>query len=117
MQATGQAPGSLRLYSGPVSDATAGTVSAPTGSPVEDPASRRIVELEERVASLQIDLWGARDAVIGATAAVGTQKAKVHELEHLCHLLRMDIERLQLNRTRQGRVVDRVVLKIQRFLA
>ena len=117
MQATGQVPGSLRLYSGEVSDATADKVSDPTGEPVLDPASLRNAELEERVASLQIDLWGARDAVIGATAAVGTQRAKVHELEHLCHLLRMDIERLQLNRTRQGRVVDRVVLKIQRFLA
>jgi len=82
-----------------------------------DEASARVPNLEDRIARLQIDLWGARDAVIGATAAVGTQRAKVHELEHLCHLLRMDIERLHLNRTRQGRVVDRVVLKLQRFLA
>jgi len=94
--------------------------SEATGAPAGDPRDRRIAELEAEVARLEdevgrlkLDLWGARDAAIGATAEVGTQRVRQKELEALIHQLRLQVATLSgTGRRTPGWYVDRVARAI-----
>ena len=92
------------------------TSSTTAGEPTTtDPRDARIAELEAEVAKLRIDLWGARDAAIGATAEVGSSRAKVVELEAHINQLRTELSlRGGHGRRTPGYYVDRVALGVYR---
>jgi hypothetical protein len=54
-------------------------------------SASRVELLESQIAELKQELWIARDAAIGATAELGTARAKVVELEALVHQLRSQL--------------------------
>ena len=84
--------------------------------PSEDPRDARIAELEAEVVKLRTDLWGARDAAIGATAEVGSWRVKIVELEALIHQLRTEMSLLGAGSGRRtpGYYVDRVARGVYR---
>ena len=51
----------------------------------------RTVPDDDEVSRLTRELWVARDAVIGATAELGTARSRVTELEGLVHQLRIEL--------------------------
>ena len=60
----------------------------------ETPAPDRatIAALEQQIVELKQELWASRDATIGATAELGTARAKIRELEALIHQLRIQVQ-------------------------
>ncbi len=75
----------------------------------------RTEQLEATVVQLRQDLWIARDATIGATAELGTARAKVTELEALIHQLRVEVTRLDAElRSKPVRLAMRLAGPVRR---
>jgi hypothetical protein len=59
---------------------------------VTDP-SEQSTEVSEQIATLKQELWVARDAAIGATAELGSARARVRELEVRNQQLEVEVAR------------------------
>ena len=56
--------------------------------------TQTVAALTAEIAELKLELWGARDAAMGAVAQAGTLRARNAELEALVHQLRVEVDRL-----------------------
>ena len=95
-------------------------MASPDRSPVDDPADVRVGQSlafsdESTVTGegAQLELWTARDAVVGVTRELGVLRARNKELELLIHQLRMRILTLEGKRRTPGTMLDRGLRRIR----
>ena len=96
-------------------------MASPDRSPVDEPADVRVgqsVALSDESTTVtgegaQLELWTARDAVVGVTRELGVLRARNKELELLIHQLRMRILTLEGKRRTPGTMLDRGLRRIR----
>ena len=70
-------------------------------------------DLEAEIHRLQAEVWTARDAAIGSTAALGAARARIQELESLIHQLRVELHRHEQEADFAQRMVRRVATPLR----